>query len=48
MYGKTSVMGGTALAFTGFSSAWFIVAAAVLIVGGMLLLRLGRRRAATR
>lgn len=52
MYAKTSVLGlslGTgALAGTGFGIAWFVVTASILIVGGLLLLRFGHRRAAHR
>lgn len=52
MYGKTSVLGislGTGgLAGTGFGIAWFVVTAAILLLGGMLLLRSGHRRAASR
>jgi hypothetical protein len=36
------------LAVTGFSIASFIIVGVILIVGGMLLLRVGRRRAAHR
>jgi len=34
------------LAFTGFNVAWYIIIASFLIVSGLLLLRLGHRRAA--
>lgn len=52
MYGKTSVVGLSAssggLAFTGFSLAWYVIAASIFIVGGLLMIRFGRRRAAKR
>jgi hypothetical protein len=51
MYGKTSIVGvglGTGgVATTGFGIAWYAVAASILIVGGLLLARWGRRRGAT-
>lgn len=50
MYGKTSIVGITmgtgGLASTGFGIAWYVVAASVLLVGGLLLTRWGRRRGA--
>jgi hypothetical protein len=52
MYGKTSVVGviiGTGrLSSTGFGTAGYVFAAAVLLVGGALLMRWGRRRVAQR
>jgi hypothetical protein len=52
MYGKTAVVGVAAgtggLASTGFGIAWYVVAASVLLVGGLLLMRWGHRRGATR
>jgi hypothetical protein len=33
------------LAFTGFNVAWYVIVASLLIVSGLLLLRLGHRRA---
>jgi len=45
----TGVAAGTgALAFTGFDFAPFIIVAVALIASGLLLVRLGRRRAARR
>lgn len=45
--GAAGVAAGTgALAFTGFGITWFVVAAVMLMVSGMLLLRAGRRRGA--
>lgn len=47
--GAAGVAAGTgALAFTGFGVTWFIVAAVMLLVSGMLLVRAGRRRGARR
>ncbi len=49
MYAKTSVAGGTTggvLAVTGFSLAFMVLLATLLILGGLLLLRSNRRRAA--
>lgn len=50
MYGKTSVLGLTAgtggLASTGFGITWYAVTASILLVGGLLLMRWGRRRGA--
>jgi hypothetical protein len=49
MYAKTSVTGGTTggvLAVTGFSVAAFVLVATLLILGGLLLVRSSRRRAA--
>ena len=50
MYGKTAVLGTTigagGLASTGFGITWYVVAASILIVGGLLLARFGHRRAA--
>lgn len=52
MYTSTGVVGVTAgagtLAFTGFGITWFVLAAVILIFGGLLALRSGRRRAARR
>jgi len=52
MYGKTSVVGVTlgsgSLAATGFGVAWYVVSATLLLVGGVLLMRWTRRRAALR
>ncbi len=52
MYGKTGIVGATlgtgTLATTGFGVGWYVLAASMLLVGGLLLLRLGRRRAASR
>ena len=52
MYGKTSVLGITSsagvLAVTGFGLAFYLVVAFTLILGGLVLLRFGRRRAAHR
>ena len=49
MYGKGSIVGVTGgLAATGFGVMWFSVAASVLIVGGLLMTRWGRRRGAAR
>jgi len=46
----TAVLGATVaaggLAFTGFNTAWYVIIATFLIMSGLLLLRLGRRRAA--
>lgn len=51
MYGKTGIVGVTigtgGLASTGFAVSWFVIAAAVLVVSGLLLLRWGRRRSAS-
>jgi hypothetical protein len=51
MYGKTAVVGVTGgtggLASTGFGITWYVVAASVLLIGGLLLMRWGRRRGAT-
>jgi hypothetical protein len=48
MYGKTPAVAfgltSTGLATTGFAVAWFVELALVLLVGGLLLLRWGRRR----
>ena len=41
-------VGAGGLAATGFGVAWYVVVASVLIVGGLLLLRLGHRRGAER
>jgi hypothetical protein len=51
MYASPTVgVGITAgtLAYTGFNFGWVMVAASLLIAGGLLLLRLGHRRAAQR
>ncbi len=52
MYGKTAIVGVTAgaggLANTGFGIVWYVVAASMLLVGGLLMLRWGHRRAAPR
>ena len=49
MYGKTPAVGfgltTTSLATTGFAVAWYVELALVLLVGGLLLMRWGRRRA---
>jgi hypothetical protein len=50
MYTSSAVAGTAtgagALAFTGFSIASFVIVGVILVVGGMLLVRVGRRRAA--
>jgi LPXTG-motif cell wall-anchored protein len=50
MYGKASIVGVTAgsgaLAHTGFGVSWYLVSAVLLLVGGLLLVRWTRRRAA--
>lgn len=52
MYGKTSVLGFSlgagGLASTGVGIEWLAIAASILALGGLLLLRFGRRRAASR
>jgi hypothetical protein len=52
MYASTAVLaasaGVTGLAFTGFPVARYVIAASLLIFTGLLLLRLGHRRAAQR
>lgn len=52
MYGKTGIVGGAlgagGLAATGFGIIWYATAAAVLIIGGLLLMRWGHRRGSTR
>jgi len=52
MYGTAATagvtMGAGGLAYTGFGTAWYVVAASILLVGGMLMLRFGRRRAEAR
>jgi len=52
MYGKTGIVGGVVgtggLAATGFGVIWYTSAAAIVIIGGLLLMRLGRRRGAVR
>jgi len=52
MYGSTAIItgtvAGTGLAFTGVGTARYIVVATLMIITGMLLLRLGHRRAAHR
>lgn len=45
--GSVAAGAGT-LAFTGFGVIWFVVAGVMLMLGGMLLLRAGRRRGARR
>ncbi|MCW2647706.1 MAG: hypothetical protein QOG07_2550 [Pseudonocardiales bacterium] len=54
MYGKTPAVGfglttssltTSSLATTGFAVAWYVELALVLLVGGLLLMRWGRRRA---
>jgi hypothetical protein len=51
MYGTAGIVGVTAgtggLAATGFGTVWYVVAAVMLIVGGLLLTRWGRRRGAS-
>jgi hypothetical protein len=44
LIGATVAAGG--LAFTGFNVAWYVITASFLIASGLLLLRLGHRRAA--
>lgn len=49
MYGKTGIVGTVAtggLASTGFATSWYITVAVLLVVGGLFLLRWGRRRGA--
>lgn len=50
MYGKTGIVGtaatGGGLAATGFATTWYVTVAVLLIVGGLFLLRWGRRRGA--
>ena len=52
MYTKTSVLGlsigAGSLPFTGFAIGWYVVAATVLLVGGLLVMRVARRRGAHR
>jgi LPXTG-motif cell wall-anchored protein len=52
MYGKTSlvtvVIGTGRLASTGFGTTGYICLGAILLVGGALLMRWGRRRVAAR
>jgi hypothetical protein len=52
MYVSTAAASTTAgvgtLAFTGFSIASFVIVGVIFIVGGMFLVRVGRRRAARR
>lgn len=52
MYGTAGTAGVTVgaggLAYTGFGVAWYVIAASILLVSGMLLLRFGRRRAEAR
>ena len=51
MYQRTGIAGVTAgtggVASTGFGASWFVVVAVMLIVGGLLLARWGRRRGAS-
>ncbi|MDT4893481.1 MAG: hypothetical protein QOE97_2516 [Pseudonocardiales bacterium] len=51
MYAKTGIVGVTAgtggIASTGFGASWFVAVAVMLIVGGLLLARWGRRRGAS-
>jgi hypothetical protein len=51
MYAKTGIVGVTAgtggIASTGFAAGWFVAVAVMLIVGGLLLARWGRRRGAS-
>lgn len=52
MYSKTSVLGlsigAGSLPFTGFAVASYVVVATMLVIGGLLLLRVARRRSAQR
>jgi len=48
MYGTAITTGagsGGALAYTGFGVGGFVIVALILLVGGMLMVRFGRRRA---
>jgi amino acid transporter len=47
-YGSKTAMGGTALAFTGFSAAGWIVGAITMIFLGIALVQLARRSPAMR
>jgi len=51
MYARTGIAGVTAgtggIAATGFGATWFVVLAVMLIVGGLLFARWGRRRGAS-
>jgi hypothetical protein len=44
----STATGVGALALTGFSIASFVIVGVILVVGGMMLVRVGRRRAARR
>lgn len=50
MYGKTGIAGVSAgtggIASTGFGASWYVAVAVMLVVGGLLLIRWGRRRGA--
>jgi LPXTG-motif cell wall-anchored protein len=52
MYGRFGIAGITVgtggLASTGFATGWFVAVAVMLIAGGLLLARMGRRRGASR
>ena len=52
MYGKTGIVGVTAgtggLAATGFGLTWYVIAASMLLISGLLLARWGHRRGASR
>lgn len=48
MYGTAGGVTAGGLAFTGFAVGWYAIAATILLVGGLLLLRFGRRRAEAR
>ena len=52
MYTKTSVLGlsigAGSLPFTGFAVGLYVVAATLLLVGGLLVMRVARRRGAHR
>lgn len=45
MYGTAGGATAGGLAYTGFAMGWYTIAATILLVGGILLLRFGRRRA---
>ena len=52
MYGRFGIGGVTVgaggLAATGFGAGWYVLAASLLILTGVMLMRWGRRRGATR